>query len=363
MKAVIYPYDFEFISTLKYRDMLKDIEIVYLLSPMGFGNSGRDGYYLQDEKSGYIIKSELADDEYANIDTLLITESILKLPITDRIEELDKILSKCSYVVNMAYENDFSKMIGKLCQRKDVKLIDNFDLVGNKKVINLNSVGLPSERNRINTPVIAVCGLAPMTQKFDLQLYFRNQLLHNGYKVSQIGTKQNSQLFGFHTWGEPLYDNTFPETEKIARINQFIKDIEAEEKPDVFIIGIPDALVPYTHKHTFRYGIPAFEIFNAVSPDFTIMSLFNGEYTDEFYEEMIKLCNYKFNIDIDCFYNSHFVPISLSINANDLSYSFARRKTIAEGKYQVFNSECIESKELYDYMIGCLQQYGRFKSY
>ncbi len=363
MKAVIYPYDFESVSTLKYRSMLKDIEIVYLLSPMGFGIAGKDGYYLQDEKSGYIIKSELNDDEYADIDTLLITEAILKLPAADRMGELGKILSNCSYVINMAYGDDLFKAVEKLCQEKSIKLINNFDLIGGQKVIDLNSVGLPSERNRINTPIIAVCGIAPMTQKFDLQLYFREHLLKNGYKVSQIGTKLNGQLFGFHTWGESLYDNAFPETEKIARINQFIKDIETEEKPDVFIIGIPDALVPYTHKHTFRYGIPAFEIFNAISPDFTIMSLFNNEYTDEFYEEMTKLCNYKFNIDIDCFYNSHFVPVSLSVNAADLSYSFAERKTTTGGKYQVFNSDCIENKGLYDYMIESLEQYGQFKSY
>lgn len=363
MKAVIYPYDFEFISTFKYRSMLKDIEIVYLLSPMGFGIAGKDGYYLQNEQSGYVVKSELNDDEYAEIDTLLITESIFKLPEADRMGELGKILSHCSYAVNSAYGKDFSKAVEKLCQEKNVRLINNFDLIESQKPISLSSVGLPSERNRINTPIIAVCGIAPMTQKFDLQLYLRNHLLHNGYKVSQIGTKLNSQLFGFHTWGDALYDNTFSETEKIARINQFIKDIETEEKPDVFIIGIPDALVPYTHKHTFRYGVPAFEIFHAVSPDFTIMSLFNGEYTDEFYEEMTKLCNYKFNVDIDCFYNSHFVPVSLSINAADLSYSFTERKTATGGEYQVFNSDCMENKELYDYMIGCLKQYGQFKSY
>ena len=70
MKAVIYPYDFESVSTLKYRSMLKDIEIVYLLSPMGFGIAGKDGYYLQDEKSGYIIKSELNDDEYTKYPNL-----------------------------------------------------------------------------------------------------------------------------------------------------------------------------------------------------------------------------------------------------------------------------------------------------
>jgi hypothetical protein len=68
-------------------------------------------------------------------------------------------------------------------------------------------------------------------------------------------------------------------------------------------------------------------------------------------------------MDIDCFYNSHFVPVSLSVNASDLSYSFAERKTATGGKYQVFNSCCIENREMYDYMIGSLEQYGQFKSY
>ena len=63
----------------------------------------------------------------------------------------------------MAYGDDFSKAVKKLCQEKSVKLINNFDLIGGQKVIDLNSVGLPSERNRINTPIIAVCGIAPMT--------------------------------------------------------------------------------------------------------------------------------------------------------------------------------------------------------
>ena len=119
MKAVVYPYDFEFISTLKCRSILKDIEIVYLLSPMGFGISGKDGYYLQDENSGFTIKSELNNDEYANIDTLIITESILKLPVADRMGEIESVLSKCSFAINLVYGNDFSKAVGKLCQEKN----------------------------------------------------------------------------------------------------------------------------------------------------------------------------------------------------------------------------------------------------
>lgn len=139
-------------------------------------------------------------------------------------------------------------------------------------------VGVPTERNKIVTPIIAVCGISPMTQKFDVQLYFRDRLMKDGYKVSQIGTKEISYLFGFQAWDDTLYDNSYSEPEKIGRVNQYIKDIEAVERPDVFVIGVPDALIPYTHKHTFRYGIPAYEIFSAVTPDFVVMTLFNIKY-------------------------------------------------------------------------------------
>lgn len=41
-------------------------------------------------------------------------------------------------------------------------------------------------------------GIGQNVQKFDLQLYLRSRFIDKGYKVSQIGTKKISGLFGLH---------------------------------------------------------------------------------------------------------------------------------------------------------------------
>ena len=266
-------------------------------------------------------------------------------------------------VIDLTYDKSTHIQLEDICIKYKIQYITGFDLLPYNQKIRIDSVGVPSERNKFATPIIAVSGISPMTQKFDVQLYFRDRFSKDGYKVSQIGTKEISYLFGFHAWESALYDNSYSEIEKIGRINQYIKDIESYEKPDVFIIGIPDALIPYTHKHTFRYGIPAYEIFSAMTPDFMVMTLLNGEYTDEFYDEMQNMCKYRYNSDIDCFYNSHFVPISLSINAEKLVYSHGEKMTPKSDNTSVFNPDSLYTDELYRFALSRLEKYGEFKSY
>lgn len=363
MKAVVYPYDFESASLLKHREEMKNLEIVSLAAPKGFGICCKDAYCYYGKESGFTVYDIWDKNSYSNADVLLIIDSVLKIPKDERLAELEHVISSGLSVINLVYDSEFAADVENICQKQEVKLMSGFELLENKNRISLSSVGIPSERNRINTPIVAICGLSPMTQKFDLQLYFREHFIKDGYKVSQIGTRETGYLFGFHSWGKALYTNCFSETEKIAKINQFVKDIELIEKPDVFIIGIPDALMPYTQKHTFRYGIPAFEILNAITPDYMIMSLFNGEYTDDFYEEMVKMCNYKYNTDVDCFFNSHFVPISRSINDDHLSYSYGNRRTVKSEKYSVFNSDSIDDRDMYECAVNSLVNYGKFKAY
>lgn len=363
VKVAVFPYDFECISIIKYRDMLNGIEICHLLAPKGFGLNGMDADYLG--KAGYRLKIQesLTDHEYADIEAVVLVDSVLKIPADERMDCLEVVLRKGIRIINTVYDEQFNLALSELCEKKSIEIVDSHTYIANERDITLNTVGLPSERNRISVPLIAICGMAPMTQKFDLELYYRKHLLNDGYKVSQIGTRKISNLFGFHSWDKELFDNSFCECEKILRINQYIKDIEETEKPDVFIIGVPDALMPYTQKHTFMYGVPAYEIFSAMSPDYAVMSLFNGEYTDDFYKEMANVCNYRYNFDVDCFYNSCYVPVSLSVNATNLSYTYARKICSDSDEYQVFNSEELNGTKMYEHMLKQLGNYGIFEAY
>ena len=52
------------------------------------------------------------------------------------------------------------------------------------------------------------------------------------------------------------------------------------------IIWIPGELLPLTKQKPGNFGIIAYEILNAVDPDFTILSLYKDEYKEEYFEEM-----------------------------------------------------------------------------
>ena len=73
--------------------------------------------------------------------------------------------------------------------------------------------------------------------------------------------------------------------------------MKKNEKPEVIVVGIPGELLPLTkQKAEGNFGIIAYEILNAVDPDFTILSLYKDEYKEEYFEEMNNLLHYRYNV-------------------------------------------------------------------
>ena len=93
--------------------------------------------------------------------------------------------------------------------------------------------------------MVFVASVIENTNKFDVQLGLRKFLQEEGYKVSQIGTKEYCELFGFHAIPEFMYANQLSEADKIVWFNRICKSIELQEKPDIFIIGVPGATMVF----------------------------------------------------------------------------------------------------------------------
>ena len=216
------------------------------------------------------------------------------------------------------------------------------------------------EKKKINTPVVMVCGISPMTQKFELQLYLRKYFKKHKYSVSQIGSKITSGLFGFCSIAPYIFSCDTTEVRKIHTVNNMIKKIEEDENPDVIIIGVPGGILPLTAKHHFGYGVYAYEIFNAICPDFTILSLPNGEYTDEFYDNINKMSKYKFGIDIDAFFISSFTPISNSIITAELEFAYTKEKRNTSSLYKVFSNSSLQGDQLFKEIENKLLMYGKY---
>ena len=97
-----------------------------------------------------------------------------------------------------------------------------------------------------------------------------------------IGTGELNELMGAYSLGDVLFCRDLPEVHRIHYFNNFLKEIEKRDKPDVIIIGIDDPLLSLSSRHPFNYGIYATELYSAFSPDISIIALMNGNYNDDF---------------------------------------------------------------------------------
>ena len=89
--------------------------------------------------------------------------------------------------------DDENKIID-LCKNKGAKEI--------VKQVSASDIELSVSDNvlyKFDTPIVAVAGTGSFTQKFDLQLYLRKELLNLGYKVSQVGTRPYCEMFDFQS--------------------------------------------------------------------------------------------------------------------------------------------------------------------
>lgn len=89
----------------------------------------------------------------------------------------------------------------------------------------------------------------------------------------------------------------------------------------------------------------------------------NGNYNDDFYDEFGKLCRFKYNIDASAYFVSRYVSLSASMYREKLSYAYSSEIQNLSEKYTVFSNSDIEQRNIYDFVLSRLQQYGRCEQF
>ncbi|EOS25289.1 TIGR04066 family peptide maturation system protein [Lachnospiraceae bacterium A4] len=302
-KAIIFPYNAECAALIKNREMLVSYDIVACVSPKGYELHGKDAAYAY---GGEDIGITVSCDDIGSLDyeDLLVCESAsdFRQVVLPQI----KIAAECGKNIVFMYglEPEYCKEVEELCDTNHVKCT-----IITRRVVDASRI-MQNERDilRISVPVIFVSSVIENTNKFDVQLGLRSYLLKEGYKVSQIGTKEYCELFGFHAIPQFMYDHQLSENDKIILFNRLCKSIELQEKPDVFIIGVPGATMVFNDAITNYFGIMAFEIANAVRPDTAIMCLPHEGIDADFLKMIQTSSKYKLDMQVDCFNmaNKHF---------------------------------------------------------
>lgn len=333
-KAVIFPYHSECASIMRNRELLVKHDIIACISPVGYGFEGKDAAYAYGgDNTGIIVKGGGISE--IDFEDLLICKSVsdFSAVIMPQIETAAKCGKNITFLYDL--EDRHRKKVEDICMRYNVKsTVFTNRTMDTRKLAEYENEIIP-----ISIPVIFVAGVIENTSKFDVQLGLRKFLVNEGYKVSQIGTKEYSELFGFHAVPKFMFTNEISENEKIVSFNRVCKSIELQEKPDVFIIGIPGATMVFNDVITNKFGITAYEMSNAVRSDIAIMCVPYEGYDAGLLKMIQTSSKYKFDMQVGCFNmaNKQF-DVARSKAENKLSF-ITTSIDLVDKRIEVLNQE------------------------
>lgn len=272
---MIYPYNSAYESFVTHMTLMNGYKIVELVSPRGWGlegeiiESGEEGLIVNCDFSAGLSKCTVVwfvEDEY-----LPLPEKLLWDKLTETIQSKKRIMYT-RYKEDKQYNNAIQVI------PKELNLSVSKDIPPTNIV--KRDFCYP-----IETPIITVFGLEERTQKFEIQIRLREAFMLRGYKVSSITSKRDSEILNMHSIPDFMFGNRLTEVEKIESYNYYVKQVETLEKPEIIIIGIPGAVMPFDRINHHNYGIMAYEISHAVPSDIAIMCSpyyvnSNGDFSD-----------------------------------------------------------------------------------
>lgn len=368
-KVMVYPFDNEFSAILRHCNLIDGFDIASLVSLNGWGFRGEDAGEIDGGCTAGITVEEDFDTLLQACDALLVndysrTTDFYKI-IYPRVKS--SIMMRKNILCLKHIEEEVENELSVLAHDYKVRFTNY-----NKRNVNthVNNVICNDRLDKIDTPVVFIIGVAENTHKFDIQLALREELLKNGFNVSQIGTRSYCEFLNFHSFPKFMYMN-ISELEKIVMFNHYIKYLEIKEQPDIIVIGIPGGIMKINDDYTNKFGIFAYEISQALLPDFTILSTYYEDYKQEYFSKMVNSIKYRFGYDVDCFNlsNVQFDWIKAKEGNSDIyltiesSFVDERKKLYDQLSMPVYNIlNRYDVHYLAEHLIGKLNGYGRVAS-
>lgn len=350
-RVAVYPYTDEYKSLFAVLSENKEICMSCGISPSGFGYKNKT---VECDGIVYSIYVGHEDIDWNEIDDLLIVDSIELI----KEESVERFLSKVPRSVKVCYYSSKNSV----CYHKIKDICDAAGLCFVTYEDDRTAGALIGKRRKkIEVPVIMIFGVSVCTNKFDVQLYLRKQLSEKGYIVENIGTRIVAEYIGLHKIPDCFFGSGCSEIDKILMFNDYIYSLISKDA-DVLIIGVPGGIMPVSPKHCFDYGIYAYEIACACSPDYVVCSLINGEYTKEFAQEIQQLFKYRFNCQVDAFIISDYRVVSNSINDDVLEFAFCEGHPDQKPDH-FYDMQDVKNGVLTDHILEKLCLYGQFKMY
>ena len=170
----------------------------------------------------------------------------------------------------------------------------------------------------IDVPVVGIMGMWDYTDKFEVSLALREKFIDNGYKVSQIGSRNYCELLDFHSFPRFMLDPTMGEVEKIFMLNRYLKRLVDEESPDIIFITIPGGTQQLNNQFPNRFGVLPFLVSKAVTFDALILCTLYEPQAGELFEMISTSFKYKYGCEVDAFHMSNTIFDAASVNEREV---------------------------------------------
>ena len=288
-KLVVYPFDINLMPLGRYSDMLTDYDsVIPVIEDDNFVEStNRDISYLDGGSQCQVSASSNFEIAIKQAHSVFFANDVCDKEKLLRYLLMSESLGKKIYI-----SSEVCSFIGISSEKHTVLSYSEFN----------TEVKCDSKLLNFSVPIVFVMGQGQRCNKFDIQLGVRKKFVKLGYKVSQVGTKEYSSLFGFHAL--PRFSNV-PLWQKILLYNRYFRQVVAMEQPDVLIVGAPGGTMPIDERFHELFGESAISIATSLKPDLVIHSLYLSKPNKELLNEYKNHAKYALGVNIDFFHMSN----------------------------------------------------------
>ncbi len=318
-EAAIYPYNPELVGVLRYfNQMNHDIRIKRVVSLQGFRCDGKDAGLLFNKPEMGIAVTENIEEAIGECDCLIVADGTY-------LERLRPVI-----IQNIQLTLQMGKEV--ICT---MKLTDD-ELVYIKGIENHTHTRFsycpeyltmdelkPNRTKKLyspQAPVIFISEAFSGLDAFEITLGLTSYLKQEGYRTVTIAEKSLGGLLNIKSTPEFMWGCKMDDNDKVYALNQYIKQIEQKEKPDIIVIQLPGAIMKFNDKLTEGFGIVPYLIALAVQADYMIFCSSFDTIEPIYFERLSERFKYQIGIGIDAIHVSNvMVDAAASTEADRLS--------------------------------------------
>jgi len=311
----VYPYNDSSYGFVKIAIEKKYFEIKKLISPIGWGINGKDaGLAYNREELGIKIESDILEALQV-CDTLYIPN----------IEFIDSLYESVINLINLFLNNNKEVICAKKLDNKTLKKINYHSKYF--KCLHNNQIQIRDEQEKVENrfllefkiPIIFVCDLLGDIGAETVALIVKEELCKRNYRTEVFVDNIAAEYIGAHYIN--CRNKNISETKKIIYINNFINQTIENNKADIAVVQIPNAIMRYNDKVNNGFGVMSFFYSQAINPDYIILCMDFSNINEKYINMINSYIKNMMGKDIDIICVSNCLVDKNCINTlNKISY-------------------------------------------